>query len=114
MLQASDINLSRDRTTIRSLILCLGKFRFIEQIRTRQGFSLRRSCRVATDEVCSKMLCFYANLGEIATFSTSSAPSGHLLLKEKALVCANLQHTDKLEFTERCVKEKALCHTKKY
>ncbi len=34
------------------------------------------------------MLRFNENLGENETFSTSSAPSGHLLLKEKALVYA--------------------------
>ena len=43
------------------------------------------------------MLRFYENLGENETFSTSSAPSGHLLLKEKALVCANLELFDKSE-----------------
>ncbi len=32
-----------------------------------------------TDEVCGKSLHFSENLGEIATFSTSSAPSGHYI-----------------------------------
>ena len=36
--------------------------------------------------------------GEIESFYTTSAPSGHLLLKEKALVSANFKQSDKLEF----------------
>ncbi len=46
------------------------------------------------------MLRFYANLGEIATFSTSSAPSGHILLEEKALACANLERSNKSDFID--------------
>ncbi len=45
---------------------------------------------------CAVKCCvFIVIYGEFETFSTSSAPSGHLLLKEKALVCANLKQTDK-------------------
>jgi len=51
-----------------------------------------------TDEVCRKKLRFYDSSRHIRNFSTSSAPSGHLLLKEKALTCANTKLTDKSEF----------------
>ena len=48
---------------------------------------------------CAVKCCVFIEIyGEFGTFSTSSAPSGHLLLKEKALVCANLKQTDKSEF----------------
>ena len=51
---------------------------------------------------CAVKYCVFIEIyGELETFSTSSAPSGHLLLKEKALVCANLKQTDKSEFGER-------------
>ncbi len=45
-----------------------------------------------------KSTVFTKIYGKVVTFSTSSAPSGHLLLKEKALVPANLQQSDKSEF----------------
>ena len=48
---------------------------------------------------CAVKCCVFIEIyGEFETFSTSSAPSGHLLLKEKALVCANLKQSDKSEF----------------
>ncbi len=48
---------------------------------------------------CAVKCCVFMEIyGEFETFSTSSAPSGHLLLKEKALVCANLKQLDKSEF----------------
>ena len=48
---------------------------------------------------CVVKCCVFIEIyGEFETFSTSSAPSGHLLLKEKALVCANFKQTDKSEF----------------
>ena len=48
---------------------------------------------------CAVKCCVFIEIyGEFETFSTSSAPSGHLLLKEKALVCANLKQFDKSEF----------------
>jgi len=48
---------------------------------------------------CAVKCCVFIEIyGEFETFSTSSAPLGHLLLKEKALVCANLKQSDKSEF----------------
>ena len=48
---------------------------------------------------CAVKYCVFIEIyGEFETFSTSSAPSGHLLLKEKALVCTNLKQLDKSEF----------------
>ena len=48
---------------------------------------------------CAAKCCVFTEIyGEFETFSTSSAPSGHLLLKEKALVCANLKQLGKSEF----------------
>ena len=48
---------------------------------------------------CAVKSCVFIEIySEFETFSTSSAPSGHLLLKEKALVCANLKQIDKSEF----------------
>ena len=48
---------------------------------------------------CAVKCCVFIEIyGEFDTLSTSSAPSGHLLLKEKALVCANFKQTDKSEF----------------
>ncbi len=48
---------------------------------------------------CAVKCCVFIEIyGEFETFSTSSAPSGHLLLKEKALVRANLKQFDKSEF----------------
>ena len=39
---------------------------------------------------CAVKCCVFIEIyGEFETFSTSSAPSGHLLLKEKALVLTN-------------------------
>ncbi len=48
---------------------------------------------------CAVKCCVFIEIySEFETFSTSSAPSGHLLLKEKALVCANFKQLDKQEF----------------
>ena len=50
---------------------------------------------------CAVKCCVFIEIyGEFETFSTSSAPSGHLLLKEKALVCANFKQSDKSEFED--------------
>ena len=47
---------------------------------------------------CAVKCCVFIEIyGEFETFSASSAPSGHLLLKEKALVCANLKQSNKSE-----------------
>jgi len=53
-----------------------------------------------TDEVCRKKLRFQDSFRQIRNLSTSSAPSGHLLLKEKALTCANTKLTDKSKFDQ--------------
>ena len=51
---------------------------------------MRRSCqRELTDEVCGRVVLFSSHFGEFVPLHTSrnytsSAPSGHLLLKEKA------------------------------
>ena len=51
---------------------------------------------------CAVKCCVFIEIcGEFEAFSTSSAPPGHLLLKEKALVCANLKQSDKSEFEDK-------------
>ncbi len=48
---------------------------------------------------CAVKCCVFIEIySEFETFSTSSAPSGHLLPKEKALVCANFKQLDKSKF----------------
>ena len=59
---------------------------------------------------CAVKCCVFIEIyGEFEIFSTSSAPSGHLLLKEKALVCANFKQTDKSEFGSHIHTEDSLC-----
>ena len=60
---------------------------------------------------CAVECCVFIEIyGEFETFSTSSAPSGHLLLKEKALVCANLKQSDKSKFVRVAVVHTAERH----
>ena len=51
-----------------------------------------------TDVVCRKRCRFYENSGEHGTFSPHPPPSGHLLLKEKALGQSTFKLPDKSEF----------------
>ena len=74
------------------------KFRFISEACTHKGFSWRRSCRRSRLMRCAEKCCVFMQIGAKTKLFTSSAPSGHLLLKEKALVPCNIEVADKSEF----------------